>query len=78
MLDPRSGTTRKCGHIGGSVSVWGWTLRELPLSCLRMPVFFCLPTEQDVGLSAPSPEPCLPGCCHASPHLDNGQNPPIS
>jgi hypothetical protein len=33
---------------------------------------FCLPLEQDAGLSAP-PAPCLPGCCHASCH-DDGLN----
>jgi hypothetical protein len=33
-----------------------------------------LPVDQDVELLAPSPEPCLPGCCHASCHDDNGQN----
>ena len=25
-----------------------------------------LPADQDAELSAPSPAPCLPGCCHAS------------
>ena len=33
-----------------------------------------LPIDQDVELSAPSPAPCLPGCCHASHHDDNGLN----
>lgn len=37
------------------------------VSCLS----FLLPADQDVGLSAPSPEPCGPACCHA-PHNDNG------
>jgi len=32
-----------------------------------------LPSEPDVELSAP-PAPCLPGCCHASCHDDNGLN----
>ena len=30
--------------------------------------------NQDVELSAPSPAPCLPGCCHVSHHDDNGLN----
>ena len=33
-----------------------------------------LPVDQDVELSAPSPVPCLPACCHASRHNDNGLN----
>jgi hypothetical protein len=34
--------------------------------------FFLLTADQDVELSAPSPAPCLPACCHASCHDDNG------
>ena len=30
MLDPGSDTIRKCGLFGGSVSLWGWALRDLP------------------------------------------------
>ena len=30
--------------------------------------------DQVVELSVPFPEPCLPGCCHASCHDDNGLN----
>ena len=26
-----------------------------------------LPADQDVELSAPSPAPCLPACCHVPP-----------
>ena len=33
-----------------------------------------LPVDQNVELSAPSLVPCLPGCCHASHHDDNGLN----
>jgi hypothetical protein len=33
-----------------------------------------LPADQDVEISAPSPAPCLPPCCHASHHDDNGLN----
>jgi len=28
-------TVRGCGLVGGSVSLWGWALRELPPSCLE-------------------------------------------
>jgi hypothetical protein len=27
MLGPGSGTISRCGHVGGSVSLWGWALR---------------------------------------------------
>jgi hypothetical protein len=65
----------RCGVVGRSVSVChcGGGLRELPPSCLRIPVSSCLPSEQDVELSAP-PAPCLAGCCHASCFDDNGLN----
>jgi hypothetical protein len=33
-----------------------------------------LPADQDVELSVPSLAPCLPACCHASHHDDNGLN----
>ena len=33
-----------------------------------------LPVDQDVELSAPPPAPCLPACCRASCHDDNGLN----
>jgi hypothetical protein len=36
-------------------------------------VFSSLPVDQDIELSA-LPVPCLPGCCHASHHDDNGLN----
>ena len=39
------------------------------------PVFYCLPSEQDVELSAPL-APCLPGCSHASCLSDNSK--PVS
>jgi hypothetical protein len=40
----------------------GSRLWDALATCLRR-IFFCLPSEQDVELSA-SPVPCLPGCCH--------------
>jgi len=36
--------------------------------------FLLLPVDQDVKLSVPFPEPCLPECCHASHHDDNELN----
>lgn len=33
-----------------------------------------LPTDQDVELSAPSPEPCLPRHSHATYHDNSGLN----
>jgi hypothetical protein len=54
MFGPGSGTIRKYGLVGGSVSLWAWALT----------VVFCLPLDEDVERSAP-PAPCLPGCCHA-------------
>lgn len=42
-------------------------LEELCLSLL-------LPVDQDVELSAPSPAPCLPACCHVSCYDNNGLN----
>ena len=35
---------------------------------------FLLPANPDVELVATSPAPCLPACCHASHHDDNGLN----
>ena len=33
-------------------------------------ILLLLPADQDVELSAPSPAPSLPTCCHASCHDD--------
>jgi hypothetical protein len=35
---------------------------------------FLLSTDLDVELSASSPAPCVPACCYASHHDDNGLN----
>jgi hypothetical protein len=32
MLDPGSGTIRRCGLVGGSVSLWGWAFKTLLLA----------------------------------------------
>ena len=46
--------------------------KERPFEILLLAAWkthFCLPSDQDVELSAP-PVPCLPGCYHAC-HVDN-------
>ena len=30
LAQGRSGTVRRCGLVGGSVSLWGWAMRPLP------------------------------------------------
>jgi hypothetical protein len=40
MLDPRSSTIRRCGLVGGSVTLWGWAMRDLPPSRLEASFFF--------------------------------------
>ena len=60
---------RRCGLAetglvsGRNVSL-GWA-QARPLS------LFLLPDDHDVELSAISPAPCLPKCCHASGQDDN-------
>jgi hypothetical protein len=78
-----SGTIRRCCLIGISVTLlkdvchcWGGlqgvTYVQAILSVVHS--LSLLPSDQNVELSAPSPAPCLPGCCHASHHDDNGLN----
>ena len=71
-----SATIRRCGLIGGTASLWGWAWRvpsapALPPEGLSLS---WLLSYQDVELLAPSITPCLPECCHASCHDDNGLN----
>jgi hypothetical protein len=54
------------------VSLWGWALKDLPPSSLEES-FSCLPSEQDVELSA-LPTACLPGYCYTAHLDDNGLN----
>jgi len=79
MLGPGNGTTRRCGLVGVGVALLeevchcgDGLLRPSP-SCLRT-VHSWLPLDEDIELSAPSPAPCLPGCCHASCYDDNELN----
>ena len=70
-----TGTIGRCGIVRGSVSLG--TDFEVSEAQARPRVFhslFLLPMDQDVELSAPSPALCLPACCHASSHDDNGLN----
>jgi hypothetical protein len=50
------------------VSLCGWALR------LFSKLLKDATLDQDVEHSAPSPAPCLSGCCHASHHDDTGLN----
>ena len=50
------GTVRRCGLVGGSVSLWRVGFDAPPSA--EQSVFSCLPSEQDVELSTP-PAPCL-------------------
>ena len=78
MLVQGSGTIKRCGLVGVGVALLeevchcGGGLWDLSLSCLET-VCSWLPLGEDVELSAPS-APCLPGCCHAFHHDDNGLN----
>jgi hypothetical protein len=66
-----SGTIRRCGLFGGSVSLGSGLRSSSPGSVAHSQ--FLLPVTPDVELSATSPAPCLPACCHVSCH-DNGLN----
>jgi hypothetical protein len=55
-----SGTVRRCGLFGGSVSLWGQNFRSPMLTLGLMGQLFLLPEDPDVELSAPSSAPCLP------------------
>jgi hypothetical protein len=64
-----SGIIRRCGFVGGSMSLWGPALKS-PMHKLH-PVWntvsFMLPADQDVELSAPFVPLCLFAHCHDSP-----------
>jgi hypothetical protein len=64
-----SGTISRCGLVRGSMSLWKWGFEVL--NAHGETVFSLLPVDQETELSAPSLEPCLPGCCRASYHGDN-------
>jgi hypothetical protein len=68
-----SGTIRRCGLVGGSVSLYGVGLKASYVQALPSVVhsLLLLLVDRDVELSASSPAPCLPACCHASHHCDS-------
>jgi len=76
------GIIRRCGLVGVSVTLleevshcvgglWGLLVVKFHL-VWNSPLL--LPVDQDAELSVLSPAPCLPRCCHASCHDDNGLN----
>ena len=67
MFGQGSGTVRRCGLVGGSLSLWRWALR----SSSKFPESQTL--DEDVELSAP-PAPHLSESCHASCYDDDGLN----
>ena len=74
MLGPGSGTVRRCGLLGGSVSLWELVFERASSNLPGKQSFFCLPLEQDADLSALSLAPGLHAHCHASHRDDNEQN----
>ena len=51
---------------------WGVGFRVSKVQVYPSVSLFLLPMNSDVELSAISPAPCLPVCCHDSCHDDNG------
>ena len=78
MLGMGNGTIRKYGFVGIGVALWRKCVTvKVGFEILLLAVWksvFCIPSEQDAELSAPSPALCLPGCCHARPHYVKGLN----
>jgi hypothetical protein len=70
-----SGTTKSCGLVGGSVSPYRWASRPyiFKLHLVWYTISSWLPLDQDVELSALLAS-CVPACCQASCHDDNGLN----
>ena len=80
VWSPGSDTIGRCGlvrvgvaslelhHLGG---FWAQTKPSSPPTTLSP----LLPVDQGIELPVISLEPCLPVCCHATCHTDNGLNP---
>ena len=65
------GTIRKCGFVGVCIALLEQVCHckgVSEVSCAQAipcdTVHFLLLEDQDVDVSAPSPTPCLPTCCH--------------
>jgi hypothetical protein len=77
-----SGTIRRCGFVGVGVALleevchcgMGFEVSYAQAILSVVYSLLLLPSDQDVDLSAPSPAPCLPTCCHASHPDNNGLN----
>ena len=63
MLNPGSGTIRRCGLVEVGVPLVGVGYKTLILAAWKT-VFHKQPSDRDVELLA-LPAPCLPGHCHA-------------
>ena len=66
---------RECDLVGGSVTVGAGfkvSCAQATTSVAYNPLL--LPAGHDTELSAPSPTPCLPACCHDPGHGDKGLN----
>ena len=80
MLGPGGNTIGRYGLVGGSVSLWRWTLRDAP-SAQALPsvengreaTLLLAASDQTVELWAP-PASCLPARCHDFFRDDNGLN----
>jgi hypothetical protein len=71
-----TGTIKSCDLVGGSVALWGQTLRSYICSSYTHVThsLLLLLADQDVALSAPSPAPPPTTQCYVSLHDDNGLN----
>ena len=70
------GTIRRCGLVGGSVSLWGVGFEVSYVQAILnvAHTLLLLTLDENGELSAPSPATCQPACCHASHHDDNELN----
>jgi len=69
-----NGIIRRCGLVK-IVVLLEWALRFQKLKPGPMWLSpFLLSEDPDTELKVPSLAPCLPECCHASLHNDNGLN----
>jgi hypothetical protein len=67
-----SGTSRRCGLVGGSMSLWVSFEASEAQARPQCHSLFLLSADPNIELSATSPVPCLPVCHCASCHNDSG------